>query len=279
MSPRRARRAPAAAALSMAQRAGVLAGSAIRAERARRRWTLRALAEKAGVSHGALHDAEAGHASLEMYARLGHALGLRLEVGLVDPRRRVDAARGADLVHSAMGELEATHLRGLGFETSVDEPYQHYQFAGRADVIAWSASRRALLHIENRTQFPDLQDAAGSYNAKRAYLPQVFAERIDLHGGFVSVTHVIVALWSAEVIHAVRLRGATFRSLCPDPITALESWWSGDPPERGQSSTFALLDPTATGRQRLWLDLGGTLDGGRPRFRGYADAADRLKAR
>ena len=54
-----------------------------------------------------------------------------------------------------MGEYEASHLRALGFKVGIDEPYQHYQFAGRADLVAWDVDARAFLHIENGTRFPD----------------------------------------------------------------------------------------------------------------------------
>jgi hypothetical protein len=177
-----------------------------------------------------------------------------------------------------MGELEAAHLHSLGFAVAVDEPYQHYQFAGRADVVAWSTTDRALLHIENRTRFPNLQEAAGSYNAKRAYLANVLADRWDVRGGFATVTHVMAALWSAEVIHAVRLRGATFRSLCPDPTAAFEAWWSGHPPDPGQSSAFVLFDPFAVGRARRFVDMDTAVAAARPRVRGYADAVGRLRS-
>ncbi len=60
-------------------------------------------------------------------------------------------------MHAAMGEAGAAHLRTLGFAVRLDEPFQHYQFAGRGDVVAWSVERAALLHLENRTAFPNLQ--------------------------------------------------------------------------------------------------------------------------
>ena len=226
-------------------------------------------------------SAESGRpASLEMYARLGHVLGLRLEAEFVDPRRRsARPPEETDLVHAAMGELEAAHLRAAGFAVSLDTPYQHYQFAGRADVLAWSVTHRALLHIENRTRFPNLQEAAGSYNAKRAYMAGVIAERFAIRGGFASVTHVMAALWSAEVIHSLRLRSASFRSLCPDPTEAFEAWWDGRPADRARSSCLVLLDPFAHGRQRLWVSLETALAEVRPRMRGYADAAARLGLR
>ena len=80
-----------------------------------------------------------------------------------------------------MSELEAGHLRRLAFPVGVDEPYQHFQFAGRADVAAWDIGRRALLHLENRTRNPDFQEAAGSYNGKRAYLAASIGGRVGVN--------------------------------------------------------------------------------------------------
>src|SRR3990172_8266604 len=175
-SPHRAR--PSPAAVQALARVSVAAGDLIRAERSRRKLTLRELAARAGVSAAAIAHVEAGHpASLETYARLATALEMRLELGLVDPRRRTGPSREADLVHAAMGDAEARHLRSLGFDVGLDVPHQHYQFAGRADLLAWDRERRSLLHVENRTRFPNLQEAFGSYNAKRAYLAADVAER------------------------------------------------------------------------------------------------------
>jgi hypothetical protein len=215
-----------------------------------------------------------------MYARLGQALGLRFEAQLTDPRRRQGPSfRDEDPVHAAIGELEAAHLRGQGFEVAIDEPYQHYQFAGRADVVAWSSNDRTLLHIENRTRFPNLQEAAGSYNAKRAYLSAVLAERAWIGGGLRSETHVLVGLWSAEVLHTLRLRRATFQSLCPNTIEGFEGWWNGNPPPAGRTSAFVLLDPFASGRMRAFVDLATAVGPVRPRVRDYSEAARRLASR
>jgi transcriptional regulator with XRE-family HTH domain len=251
-------------------------GTRIREERLARHWSLRELAVRAGLSVGAVQAIESGRAgSVESAARLADALALRLEMSLVDPRRRQAMLRQVDLVHSAMGELEAAHLRKLGIAVGLDEPYQHYQFAGRADVVAWDADSRALLHIENRTRFPNFQEMAGGYNSKRAYLSGVLANRLQV-GTWRSETHVICALWSSEVVHAIRLRTESFRTLCPDPSMSFESWWRGEPPATGRSSTLVVLDPRATGRQRLWVGLSEALSS-RPRYRGYAEAARLLE--
>lgn len=281
MSPARAALAPSDAALrAMLQLAGGI-GAAIRDERRRRRWTLRELATRAGVSVSHLHEVEAGRpASLLTYARIIQALGLRSEWELVDPRRKESVGRrDADPVHAAMGELEVTRLRALGRRVAIDEPYQHYQFAGRGDVVAWDLEDRALLHLENRTGFPDLQAAFGSYNAKRAYLGAVLAGRLGLQLGWRSETHAMVGLWSGEVMHSIRLRRESFASVCPDPVAGFAAWWAGELPPSGTSSTLLLLDPTVPpgSRRRTWIDR-DALPAARARFRDYRETAEALRS-
>ena len=160
----------------------------------------------------------------------------------------------------------------------IDEPYQHYQFAGRADVVAWDvAAARAMLHIENRTRFPNIQEAAGSWNAKRSYLADEMRAKAGV-SAWRSVTHVMACLWSAEVLHVLRLRTSTFRALCPDPGDAFAAWWSGTLPSPGTHSVLVVLDPLAVGRQRPFVDLDQALTAS-PRHRGYADVASKLLRR
>ncbi len=248
-------------------------GARLREERTRRRLTLEALASRAGVGRGTVHRIEMGQpASLESYARLAAALTVRPELTLQDARRPA-ASQNQDEVHAAMGELEARQLRGATRRVAIDEPYQHFQFAGRVDLVAWSIEERALLLLENRTRFPNLQEAAGSYNAKRAYFPPAFAERLGLRRGWRSVAHVMVALWSAEVLHTLRLRRSSFEALCPDPPDAFNSWWSGEEIAGGTTSSLVLLDPAAElGRRRRFVGL-VAVERVEPRCRDYASAA------
>jgi transcriptional regulator with XRE-family HTH domain len=260
-------------------RIAVTLGAAIHDERRRRRLSLRDLADLAAVSLGTAQNAEAGRVcSLETYTRLADALRLRAEFALADPRRREPLTRRAvDPVHAAMGEAEAAHFRGLGFRVGMDEPFQHFQFAGRGDVGVCSVERRALLHIENRTRFPDLQDAFGSFNAKVNYLGAELAERSGV-GRWRSETHVIAALWSGEVLHSIRTHAASFASVCPDPVDAFEAWWHGEPLETGHRSILVVFDP-ARGRRcdrRRWLGI-DDLAGARHRYRDYADAVELLR--
>jgi len=272
MSPTRPLTVPSPAADAAVTRLRSDFGQRIRDARLARRWSTAELGIRAGVSRWAVYMAERADAvSLDVMARLATALSLRLEIHLADPRRRQPAAHLADPVHSAMGELEVAHLRQLSLSVAIDEPYQHYQFAGRADVVAWDVAARALLHIENRTRFPNLQETAGSFNAKRAYLGRVLGDRLGVRA-WRSEVHVMVALWSAETLHALRLRSVSFRAICPDEPLGFAGWWQGDPPATGKRSELVVLDPVAAGRQRLWIGLDAALTA-RPRHRGYADVA------
>lgn len=214
--------------------------------------------------------------SLETYARVHAALDLPFELA-AEAQRRPSQRREQDVVHAAMGELEARHLRSKGLGVAMDEPYQHYQFAGRADVVAWNVEARALLHLENRTQFPNVQEALGSFTTKRAYLGNVLAERLNLHGGrWASETHVVVALWSSEVLRVLRRRETTFRVACPDPRELFDRWWEGDVRDlRGKTTALVLMDPAAGIRERARFGGLGRLQA-RPRYRDYREAASRL---
>jgi transcriptional regulator with XRE-family HTH domain len=277
MSPARFNTPASDAVATAVRRFWIEAGLQIRDARLAKRWTVEALAYKAGVSSAVVYLAERGEpTSPEAVIRIAGALGLRVELELSDPRRRNKPQRLADPVHSAMGEVESQRLRLVGVGgMGIDEPYQHFQYAGRADLVAWDLDIPALLHIENRTRFPDLQEMAGSYNAKRAYLGASLAERLGIRG-WRSQTHVIAALWSSEVLHMLRLRRASFRTLCPDPMDAFLSWWNGEPPLSGVPSALIVLDPLASGRQRMFIGLDDALDA-RPRHAGYAQVAARLE--
>ena len=188
-----------------------------------------------------------------------------------------------DPVHAAMGEVELVQLRGHGPEVRLDEPYQHFQFAGRADLVAIDAPRRDLLHIENRTRFPDIGGFAGSFNAKRAYLADDLVRRLGLGRGerdLHSITHVVVALWSAEVLHVLRLCAASLRAVAPDGTEAFDSWWNGTRPPAGTSTTLVVFDPLPGIRQsrRRWIGLDEALRA-EPRYRDYAAALEALRSR
>ena len=278
MSPRRLSTSRPQRVDGAIRRVAVGSGLLVREERVRRGWGLRRVAALSGLSTSLVQAIESGQSSsLEGYARLADALGLELQPPLsVKHRRPQQASLSIDLVHSALAEFEARRLHAYRLPVAIDEPYQHYQFAGRADLVSWSLEDAALLHIENRTRFPDVQAIAGGYNAKRAYLPDALARRLSV-SRWHSQTHVMVCLWSAEVLHALRLRPESFRALCPDGAEAFGAWWAGVPPPAGVSSSLVVLDPLASGRERVFIGLEAALNA-RPRHRGYSAVAALLSA-
>ena len=110
---------------------------------------------------------------------------------------------------------------------------------------------------------------AGSFNAKRAYLGPAIAQRLGVKT-WQTETHVIAALWSAEVLHALRLRTESLKTLAGDQGN-FEAWWAGARTTRS-SVEMVVLDPLASGRQRAWIGLDDALKT-RPRHTGYAELA------
>jgi hypothetical protein len=158
----------------------------------------------------------------------------------------------------------------------VDVPYQHFQFAGRADLVAIDVARSALLHTEVRTRLPNMGETAGSFNAKCEWLARDLAERSGRRR-FLSETHVLVLLPSSELLHTVRLRQETLRSLAPDGAAPFADWWEGRAPEAGRHRGLVVLDPIDRGaRAPRWVDLEVALRM-RPRYRGYAEALELLR--
>jgi hypothetical protein len=87
----------------------------------------------------------------------------------------------------------------------------------------------------------------------------------------------MVALWSAEVLHVLRLRTETFHAACPDPATDFLGWWAGNPTAAGGvTSSLVVLDPSSDALDARRFASLDDLPRVRPRYRGYADAVAQL---
>jgi transcriptional regulator with XRE-family HTH domain len=281
MSPLPRCKPPAPTAVARVASVGAILGAEVRATRDRKRWSTERLADEAGVSRSLVYLVERGQATtLETYARLGAALGLRLEASLESGRpgaRGSTPPRAEDPVHASIVELLAARYTAKGHLVTVDEPFQHFQFAGRADVVAIDPGGPDLLHHEVKTALPNIGDLAGSWNAKRQYLAASIAQRHGFRHGFRTVTHVLTIAWTAECLHVLRLRSATFRSLGPDGPDAFARWWEGAPlADVGITATVVVLDPIDRPRAPAWVAL-ADLGALRPRHRDYADLLRELR--
>lgn len=143
--------------------------------------------------------------------------------------------------------------------------------AGTPGFGRCSTSRTGRCSRMSRTA-PDVTTAR-----RRSWLLRIW-ERLGMSGPPVTVTHVMVALWSTEVIEVLRRNPATFAAICPDPPDAFLGWWAGKPPRRGVSSSLVLLDPFASGSQSRFATLRKVLGGVPSRISGYAAAAEMVRA-
>jgi hypothetical protein len=88
----------------------------------------------------------------------------------------------------------------------------------------------------------------------------------------------MACLWSSEVLHAIRLRRATFAALCPDAPDALVAWLRGEQPRPGVTSSLIVLDPAVPfGSRRRTIAPAAEPPILEPRYRGYGDAAETLR--
>jgi hypothetical protein len=88
----------------------------------------------------------------------------------------------------------------------------------------------------------------------------------------------MACLWTAEVLHVLRLRSATFRALCPDGPEAARSWFDGVRPAAGVTSTLVLLDPVVPfGSRRRTIAGFDDVARAAARYRGYAEVAAALR--
>jgi transcriptional regulator with XRE-family HTH domain len=279
MSPVPTIKPASAAALARLHGIHVAAGERVREARLRRRWTVDRLAREAGLSRRLVYLVERGDpASVETYVRLGTALGLRVEVSFEDRRSRGGDARAEDPVHATIVEVLAGRYARPGRLVTADDPFQHYQFAGRADLAVINPVGPDLLHHEVKSAMPNIGELAGAWNVKRQYLARVLAERHGLRGGFRSVTHVLTIAWTAECLRTARRRRETLHSLGPDDADAFGAWWNGTTPEQPVvTSTAVFLDPVPRPRAAAWVPL-GELDRLRPRHADYAELLAALRA-
>jgi transcriptional regulator with XRE-family HTH domain len=154
-------------------------GAVVRYLRIRRHLRQRDLAARAGVSQTLVSRLERGHlseTSLERIRRVGTALDLRVDV--VGRWRGGELDRLLAAGHSALHESVAAHLRTLAaWRFASEVSFAHFGERGVIDILAWHEQSRALLVIELKTEFVDLNELLGTLDRKRRNAMQIARER------------------------------------------------------------------------------------------------------
>ena len=131
-------------------------------------------------------------------------------------------------MHAAIVETLAARYAAQGRLVAADEPFQHFQFAGRADVTAVDPAGPDLLHHEVKTAIPNVGELAGAWNVKRQYLAASIAQRHGFRGGFRSVTHVAHDRLDRRLPARPPPSRSHRSAACgPDAPDAFARWWEG----------------------------------------------------
>jgi transcriptional regulator with XRE-family HTH domain len=221
--------------------------------RIRRRWRLRDLAGRSGLSPATLARHELGAiASVERLRRHAAALDARLELRLIG--RGAEIPRLHDDEHAAIVDAVTAAFLASGWQVEAEASFNEWGERGRMDLLARrpaAAARRPaaaggsglqLVVVEVKTEVADLQDLLGSLDVKERLAPTV-ARRLGWPIGPIGVVLAVASTSRNRSIVAahpalfraytrVRLRHAASR------LTAVR--------------TLLWVPPAAAGR-RQWL--------------------------
>jgi transcriptional regulator with XRE-family HTH domain len=154
-------------------------GLALRAIRIRRAWRQEDVARRARVSRERVSQIERGGAGslpLEQVRRVAAALDGRLDVYV--RWHGGDLGRLLNARHAAMHEAMAAHLRELRtwtFEPEVS--FSIYGERGVIDILGWHRGERAVLAIELKTAFVDINETMATLDRKARLAATIARER------------------------------------------------------------------------------------------------------
>jgi transcriptional regulator with XRE-family HTH domain len=154
-------------------------GVALRGIRVKRGWRQEDLARRAKVSRemiGRIERGDAGSVPLGTLRSVAGALDGRLDTVL--RWRGGDLGRLLNARHAAMHEamaLRLGELSGWVFEPEVS--FSIYGERGVIDILGWHAETRAILVIELKTEFVDINETMGTLDRKGRLAAVIARER------------------------------------------------------------------------------------------------------
>lgn len=215
-------------------------GGRFRALRIRLGWRQTDLATNAGVARwvvGMIERGRIGELPFDLVRSVARALDVRMDI--LAQWRGGDLGRLVNAGHAAMHESMARLFAAL--PNWIAEPEVSFSIFGERgviDVLAWHPVHRALLIIELKTAFVDINDLMGTIDRKRRLAAQIARDR-----GWDPLTisvWVVVVDTSTNRRHLAR-HATVLRSKFPDDGRTVRAWLR-DPSRRIDALGFLPVD-------------------------------------
>jgi len=185
-------------------------------------WRQSDLATRAKVSQSAVSRVERGRTdaiSIAALSALATSLGARLDVRLTWQGENLD--RLLDAGHAAAVERLVGILQGAGWDVLAEVSFSIYGERGSIDVFARHRQSGALLVVEVKSVFPDLQAMLVALDRKTRLAGRIAAER-----GWPTapVSTLLVVVDATTARRRVREHEATLGSVLPDRGREITRW-------------------------------------------------------
>jgi transcriptional regulator with XRE-family HTH domain len=197
-------------------------GAAIRAERRRRGFRQRDVAELAGVSQQTVSRLELGgldRLTIRVVRSMCRVLQVDVEFLLRSRGPNLDA-----LVDARHAELVAAVVARLGEEWTVitEFSFSEYGERGSVDVLAWRAASASLALIEVKSELDDIQAVLRSLDVKARLVPQVLARTRGWRAA--SIASVLVLPDESGTRRAIGRHEAIFARALPARTVEVRRW-------------------------------------------------------
>ena len=198
-------------------------GRAFKAVRVHLGWTQRDVSARSAVSQGQVSRIERGIAeavSVRDLGRIAKALNVRLSL---NPWwRDGDLAQLLDAGHAAIVEYVVGWLLRRGWEVLVEYSFNHFGERGSVDIVAWHPRFRALLLVEVKSRFVDVQEMLATFARKVRIVPDLVAAS---HGWQpLAVGRLVVAAGSGTNRRVVDAHPAIFAATYPGRTRDAQAW-------------------------------------------------------
>lgn len=198
-------------------------GRSLAVLRRRHRWRQRDLADRVGITQGAVSRAERGDldvVSLRTLERLFEEVGAALMLSVRYRGGELD--RLMDRAHARLVEAVARRLVRLGWQVHLEVSFSEYGERGSIDVLAWHPASKIVLIVEVKSELASVEETLRRHDVKVRLAAKVVADRLGVRP--VAVARLLVLPATSTARRRVGRLGETFASAYPVRGRALAAW-------------------------------------------------------